>query len=95
VRRRIIGLSLAVSIGLVIFALAFVIAPHSCEGGLDLYFWFGVAALVALPALPFATRMSGSLLASLGWAVSFLVLGFGVWLAGLVAANVRIICRLI
>jgi len=89
-----IGLSLAASIGLVIFALAFVIAPHACEGGLDLYFWCGVAALAALLALPFATHMSGSLLASLGWAVGFLVLGFAVWLGGLVAANVRIICRL-
>ena len=89
-----IGLSLAVLIGLVIVGLAFVVAPHACEGGLDVYFWCGVAALVALLALPFATHMSGSLLASLGWAVGFLVLGLAVWLGGLVAANVRIICRL-
>jgi len=89
-----IGLSLAASIGLVVFVLAFVVAPHACEGGLGLYFWCGVAALVALLALPFATRMSGSFLASLGWAVGFLALGFGIWLGGLVAANVRIICRL-
>lgn len=89
-----IGVGLAASIGLVIFALAFVVAPHACEGGLDVYFWCGVAALAALLALPFVMHMSGSFLASFGWAVGFLVLGFGVWLGGLVAANVRIICRL-
>jgi len=94
VSRRTIGLSIAGSIGVIIFALAFAVAPHACEGGLGVYFWCGVAALVALLVVPFVTHMSGSLLASLGWAVGFLVLGFGVWLGGLVAANVRIICRL-
>ena len=89
-----IGFGLAALIGLVVFALAFIVAPHACEGGLDVYFWSGVAALAALLALPFVTHMSGSLLASFGWAAGFLFLGFGVWLGGLVAANVRIICRL-
>lgn len=89
-----IGIGLAASIGLVIFALAFIVAPHACEGGLDVYLWCGVAALAVLLALPFVTHMSSSLLGSFGWAAGFLVLGFGVWLGGLVAANVRIICRL-
>jgi hypothetical protein len=89
-----IGVGLAASIGLVVFALAFVVAPRACEGGLDVYLWCGVAALAALLALSFVTHLSGSLLASFGWAVGFAVLGFGAWLGGLVAANVRIICRL-
>jgi hypothetical protein len=89
-----IGVGLAASIGLFIFVFAFIVAPHACEGGLDVYFWCGIAALAALLALPFVTHMSDSLLTSLGWAVGFLVLGFGAWLGGLVAANVRIVCRL-
>jgi hypothetical protein len=77
------------------FALAFLVAPDSCEGGLELYFWCGVAALASLIALPFLMHMSGSLPVSVGWAAGFLVLGFGVWLGSLLAAGVRIICRLI
>ena len=48
-----IGVGLAALIGLVVFALGFIVAPHACEGGLDVYFWCGVAALAALLALPF------------------------------------------
>ena len=89
-----IGLTVAIAITVFVFALAFVAAPHSCEWGLGTYFWCGVAALIALVLLPFAAPMSNSAWVSLGWAVCFLVLGVGVWLLGLVAANVRIICRL-
>lgn len=93
--RRTIGLTVATGIGVFMFALAFVAAPHSCEWGLSTYVWCGVAALAVLVVLPFATPMSSSTLVSLGWAAGLLVLGIGVWLLGLVAANVRIICRLI
>jgi hypothetical protein len=62
------------------FALAFVVAPRSCEGGLEFYFWFGVSALAVLLVLPFATRMSSSIWVNLGWACGFLMFGLGLWL---------------
>ena len=48
VSRRNLGPRLAAAIGVCVFALAFVVAPRSCEGGLELYVWVGVAALAAL-----------------------------------------------
>ena len=59
-----------------------------------MYFVSGVAALALLLALPFLTHLGGSVLGSLGWAFGLMVLGVGVWLAGLLAANVQILCRL-
>lgn len=92
--RSSIGFVAAAGIALAVFALAFVIAPRACEGGLEVYFWSGVGALVVLVALPFASRIGGSGLVRAAWALGFLVLGTGVWFAGLFAANVRIMCRL-
>ena len=77
-----------------VFASAFVLAPRACEGGLELYFWSGVAGLVALVILPFLVRLGGSVLGSVGWAFGFFLLGASVWVGGLAAANVRIVCRL-
>ena len=77
-----------------LFLSAFVVAPNACEGGLEVYFWAGVVALIALLALPFVVRTGGSLLASLAWSLAFVLLGAAVWVGGLSAANVRIICRL-
>jgi hypothetical protein len=74
--------------------LAFVLAPHSCDGGFDVYFWSGVGLLAAMLALPFVVRTGGSLLACLGWGVALVLLCATVWLVGLFAANVRIICHL-
>ncbi|MCL4799858.1 MAG: hypothetical protein KJ025_09750 [Burkholderiales bacterium] len=77
-----------------LFAFAFVAAPRSCEWGLAAYFWSGVGSVAALFAVPVVLRTdcSGLRRAALGFA--FAALGAGVWLGGLVAANVRIICRL-
>jgi hypothetical protein len=94
VNRRTVGFSIAGIIAASVFALAFAVASRACEGGLDLYFWSGVAALAILVTLPFLMHFGGSLLGSLGWAFGLLLFGIGVWLAGLFAANVRIICRL-
>jgi hypothetical protein len=77
-----------------LFLSAFVVAPKACEGGLEVYFWAGVAGLVALLALPFVVRTGSSLLASLAWSLAFGLFGAAVWVGGLSAANVRIICRL-
>ena len=77
-----------------ILILAFVVAPHSCEGGLQFYFWSGITAGATLVALPFLLRMSRSFLISLGWAIAFLIFGACIWLTGIFVANVRIICKM-
>ena len=75
-------------------AAAFWAASRPCEGQIEFYFWFGIAALLVLFALPLAIPSASSLAAKIGWAFGFAVLGAGVWIGGLVAANVRIMCRL-
>jgi hypothetical protein len=95
VNRRLAFLG-APGIILAIVGLAFAVAPRSCEGGLELYFRVGALALVGLFALPFMARAGGSVLSCLayGFGFGFGVLGAGAWLAGMVLANIRIICRL-
>ena len=92
--RRAASVASAAGIAAVVFALAFVAAPYSCERGLEVYFWGGIAALIALLVLPFATRIGSSFLICLAWGLGFVLLGGASWVAGLFAANVRIICRL-
>ena len=94
VRRATVGFVAAAAIGLVLFELAFIVAPWACEGRLDFYFWSGVVVLVGSVALSFAARIGRSLLARVIRSAAFLVLAVGIWLAGLFAANVRIIRRL-
>ena len=92
--RKAVGLSVAAAIGAILFALAFVFAPRACEGGFDLYVWSGIAALAALLTLPFVAHMGNSLLGSLGRAFGLAILGFCIWVTGLVSANVFVLCRL-
>ena len=77
-----------------IIAVAFWIAPTACSGGLEIYSQCGVVAAIALIALPFALKISDSLLIRALAALGFVVLGFAVWIAGLFVANVQILCRL-
>jgi hypothetical protein len=77
-----------------VFALAFVVAPRSCEGGLETYFWSGVAAIVALFIVPVAMRSDLSALKRAAFGVGFAALGAATWIGGLFVANVRLICRL-
>ncbi len=84
----------AIGIAILIIALAFFVAPHACEWGLELYAWTGAAALLVLIALPFAARMRRSATLRVAWAAGFMVLGVGAWIVGLFGANVRIICGL-
>ena len=90
----VIPLSAAAVINALVFALAFIAAKRSREGGLVLYFRSGVAGLVLLAALPFLTAMGDSIPMRLAWGPGFVVSGVAVWLAGLFVANVRIINRL-
>jgi len=82
------------ALSLALFAFAFVAAPKSCQWGSDAYLWVGAAVLIALVAWPFVARTGGSLLVRLGLGLGFVVIGCGVWLGGLFAANFRIICTL-
>ena len=92
--RRTLVLIVAAAIGAIMFGLAYVFAPRACEGGFDLYVWSGIASLIALFALPFLARVGHSVLGSVGWAFGLTTLGLGVWIAGLVMANVFVLCRL-
>ena len=80
---------------LALFGMAFVAAPSACDGGLEVYFWSGIGALVVLLALPFAFRSNGSAIASTLWGIGFALCGALGWVGGLFAANVRFVCRLI
>ena len=78
----------------VLFALAFVAAPYSCEGGLTAYFWSGVACMVAMFTLPFWLDRAASIERRIVWAFSLAGVVLLTWIGGLFAANVRIMCRL-
>ena len=77
-----------------LFAFAFVAAPKSCEWGLAAYFWSGVAAVLALFALPALLRKDASVGKRIALGCAFAAAGLASWIAGLFAANVRILCRL-
>jgi len=92
--RQRIAFIFAAAVGTIVVALAFFAAPRSCEGGLELYVWVGVAAIVALAVLPFAARAAATMPRRIAWSAAFTAFGIAVWIAGLFAANVRIMCRL-
>ena len=77
-----------------LFALAFAMAPNSCHGGLEIYFWSGVIGLCAMLALPFAFRAGAALLVRFAWSLGLVILGAATWLGGLFVANVRFLCGL-
>ena len=91
-RMRLFAFVAALCLGL--FAFAFVAAPQSCEWGLPAYFWSGVATVFVLVAAPFVLQFEQPVLTRVYLAIGSGALGFAVWVAGLFAANVRIICRL-
>jgi hypothetical protein len=77
-----------------LFAFAFVAAPYSCAWGLTAYFCCGVAVVVTLLAMPFALNRAQPLWWRAAVALGIGLLGSGIWLACLIAANFQIICRL-
>jgi len=79
---------------LALFASAFVIAPWSCEGGLSAYVLTGVAAAGALLAVPFVSQPDLPLGSRVPRGLALALLGICVWLAGLFAADVRVVCTL-
>ena len=92
--RRTLVISIGGAICAALFGFAFVAAPRSCEWGLAAYFWSGMAALVVLLAIPVAIRTDRSVLGRVALGLGLAAIGAAVWMAGLFAANVRIMCRL-
>jgi len=93
-RRRAVGIAIATATLIAVFVSSFALAPRSCEGGLEIYFWCGVAAIVVLIELAFIVPAGASFGGSLGWAMAVATVVAAIWTAGVFAANFRIICRL-
>jgi hypothetical protein len=92
--RRILSLTITAVVGAIVFSLAFVAAPRSCDGGLTLYFWAGVVSLLGLMVLPFLTAIGRTKAARIAWSIGFAGYGVAIWLTGLLVANIRVLCRL-
>jgi hypothetical protein len=90
--RRLVAIAAGVCAAM--FAFAFVAAPKSCEWGLTAYFWTGVVGLLALAAVPLVLGGQAPIGRRLLLGLGLLLGGFAVWFAGLVAANIQIMCRL-
>lgn len=76
-----------------LFAFAFAAAPKSCEGGLNAYFWTGIAVVLVLMAMPIlgtGLPYPKRALFSLGLSV----FSIAVWFGGLFAAPFKVLCRL-
>ena len=84
----------AAPVWVLLFAFALVAAPKSCEWGLSAYTWTGLACVTGLGAVPFLVRTEMSGGRRLLTAAGLMVTTVAVWLGGLFAANVRIMCRL-
>ena len=82
----------AAAIAIALVALAFVVAPRACAGGLEVYFWCGVAAVLLLALVPFITHNARMILVRCALAFGFALFGAAAWIAGMLAANVRFIC---
>lgn len=77
-----------------VFAFAFVAAPHACAWGLTAYFLLGAAALIALFAAPLALQRDRPPLKRVMKGFALFAVGFAVWVGGIFAANMQLLCRL-
>ena len=93
-KRKATSLLAASAVATVLVALAFAVAPHSCQGGLEIYVASGAVAVALLLGLPFVARLGRSVLVRAGLALGFGIFGLAAWLIGLFWANVRFICGL-
>ena len=87
-------LRIALPAWVLLFAFAFVAAPKSCEWGLSAYTLAGVIAIVGSAVLPLAERGETATVRRSLHALGLVTATLLVWLGGLFAANVRIMCRL-
>lgn len=78
-----------------LFAFAFVAAPYSCAWGLNAYFIAGILAMIVLFFVPVRMlRRDAALAKRILLGLGLAAVGLAVWIAGLFAANVQILCRL-
>lgn len=77
-----------------IFLSVFLIAPRSCEGGLELYLLGGAVMVLVLSSLPFMLLLNKPLSSRLAAAALLGFITTLIWLAGFFIADFRIICRL-
>lgn len=73
--------------------LAKICGPHSCEWGNKTYFWSGIVVLVASFLVPFL-QQGWAIGRQLGFGFLFIVLSAGLWIAGFLLGDFRIVCTL-
>ena len=73
--------------------LAYICGPHSCEGGLALYFYGGILFLIMSLALPFI-KNPAHLPRKVVMAFILALLSALLWAGGFMMGNFRVICKL-
>ena len=91
---RLLAFRAGIACCVALFALAFIVAPHSCEGGLDAYVWSGVGCFAAVIVAPFVLHRNVPASRRAATAAVLAGLVLVAWIAGGALANVRIMCRL-
>ena len=77
-----------------LFTFAFAAAPYSCAWGLNAYFIAGILAMIVLFVVPVRALRDAALAKRILLGLGLAAVGLAVWIAGLFAANVQILCRL-
>jgi hypothetical protein len=75
-------------------ALAFVLAPSSCDGGLGIYAVAGLIGMPVLFGLAFVAARPRSTAERLAIGAAFVACGLGMWTLGFFASGMRILCRM-
>ncbi len=75
------------------FILAVICAPHSCDWGNTVYFYFGLFSLIASLLLPLFQK-NIPMPKGIGLGFLFLVISVIFWLAGFMLCGFRIVCKL-
>lgn len=88
-------LAIAAALWAAMFSVPFLAASATCDGRLSAYFYAGVTVLLGVTIMPFVLRGGGIASSRPGSALILAGVTLAVWVAGLYAANVRIICRLL
>jgi hypothetical protein len=86
--------ALAICLPLSLLAFAFVAAPHSCEWGLSAYAAAGAVAMLIGTAGGFLLQRDRAPAKRLMQAALVVSACLAAWLAGFVAADFRLLCRL-
>lgn len=75
--------------------VAFLIGPeHSCDGGGEFYFQFGIGSIPLLVAAPLVFGLAFRLWLRLVLSVAFLGMGFVAWVVSFSVSGMYFMCRL-